>query len=67
MINSFEIFPGQNVGEFFLEEEDECRDEHYGVNNTHPSGVQLSGILGTPDEPELNILVEALGMLNVSN
>jgi hypothetical protein len=47
MINGFKIFPGQDVGEVFLHDEDYMKWCNR-VNNTYPDGMQL-----TPDEPEL--------------
>jgi hypothetical protein len=58
MINGFEILPGQDIGELFLDDDDYMAMCNR-LNNTYPNGVQLGSILSTPDEPELHVLAEA--------
>jgi hypothetical protein len=55
-----QIFPGQGVSEFLLDDE-EYSDMRNRINNTYPDRVQLGSILSTPDEPELDVLTETLG------
>jgi hypothetical protein len=60
MIHGFKLSPGQDVGEFLLDDE-QYNDLCNRINNTYPDRVQLGGILGTPDEPELDVLTQTFG------
>jgi hypothetical protein len=60
MVHGLECFPGQYIGELFLYDADE-QDEYEAIHRAYPDSMQLGGILGTPDKPELHVLAETLG------
>jgi hypothetical protein len=46
--------------ELFLYDTDE-QEEYEVIQHAYPDSMQLGGILGTPDKPELHVLAKALG------
>jgi hypothetical protein len=59
MIQGFKLFPGEYVCEFLPANGEDMLTEQEMFGDNAPDGMQLGGILGLPDEPELYVLSEA--------
>jgi hypothetical protein len=58
-IEVFKNMPS-NTGELLLNDEDYI-ETCVGLWRTYPDGMQLSGVLGSPDKPELDVLSQTFG------